>query len=840
MIPTGSLAVDAQTPADALFFSQDSLIRPPAVDLAMPPQANRSLTTIQIPFVAADARDPNVSFYASTFAGTVFVTRQGKLVYSLPSGKGEDKKGWTLTETLVGGKAHPRGDGMTPTRVSSFIGNDPSRWQTNQATYDAVALGEVWKGIDVKLRAYGSTTEKLFTVNPGTKPSRIRMQIAGARSLKVNSEGTLVATTDLGDLKFSRPVAYQDTGGVRREVNVAYDIRADGYGFHLGKYDDTQPVTIDPLLQSTFLGDEGVEVITSLAVDPTSGNVYAAGQRASSNESGATIDAFVASLNPDLTEILTVTYLGGTGVEIANSLAVHPTSGDVCVTGSTRSPNFPGTSGGAQNAIGGSCGPRSCEQDAFVARLSADLTVLKQATYLGGSLDDEGNAVAIDSTSSEVYVVGTTQSWRDFPGTSGGAQPVSKCCNDAFVARLNADLTVLKQATYLGGSDSDNAYAVAIHPLSGEVYVAGDTKSLDFPGTAGGAQPTGASVGTPPGAVFMAKDAFIARLSAGLTTLLQATYLGGQQDDIGWALAVHPTSGEIYLAGDTHSLQFPHTGGGAQPSPGVDLASRDGFVARLSGDLTKLRQSTFLGGRIGDAARSVLIHPDSADVYVGGYTASDDFPGTAGGAIPNYFRPADTQEFVAHLNVGLTTLIQSTYLPGGNNRLAALTVSDMTGFIYGAGETSSRLIAGSLGGAQATYGGGIRDGFVSLLTPDLKATPVINALVALTPIKSTFATSNPALNCGAGSFRFTGRLTNTSTVVLSHLEIEVAVLSDGHSLQSADLPPGLVGSVMTIPFTGSYADRLLGPGESVDVPFVICLGTKGLFDFFVNVRGITE
>jgi hypothetical protein len=329
-------------------------------------------------------------------------------------------------------------------------------------------------------------------------------------------------------------------------------------------------------------------------------------------------------------------------------------------------------------------------------------------------------------------------------------------------------------------------------------------------------------------------------LNAGLTTLVQATYLGGKQDDIAWALAIHPTSGDVYLAGETHSLQFPHTAGGAQPAPGIDLASGDGFVARLSGDLTKLRQSTFLGGRIGDAARSALIHPHTGDIYVGGYTASDDFPGTAGGAIANYVHPADTQEFVSQLSAELTTLIQSTYLPGGDNRLAALTVSDMTGFIYGAGETSSRLIAGSLGGAQATYGGGIRDAFVSLLTPDLKATPLVNALVSFTPIHSTFSSSSPVSGCGAGSFRFTATLTNTSSHALSHLQIEVAALTSGFSLLNADLPPGFVGSILTVPFTDDYADRVLDPGESVDVSFVICRGTKGSFDFFVNVRGITE
>ena len=106
---------------------------------------------------------------------------------------------------------------------------------------------------------------------------------------------------------------------------------------------------------------------------------------------------------------------------------------------------------------------------------------------------------------------------------------------------------------------SDIGWALAIHPISGEVFVAGETESTNFPGTAGGAQPNN-------GGGF--SDAFVARLNATLTTLNQATYLGGGGDDHAFDLSIHPTSGEAYVAGFTRSGDFPGTAGGAQPANG--------------------------------------------------------------------------------------------------------------------------------------------------------------------------------------------------------------------------------------------------------------------------------
>ena len=615
------------------------------------------LKEVSIPFITNSGQsDSAVAYYAPTFAGTVFVTRDGRIVYSLPgaraSGSGrqtlEEGRGWSLTETLVAGRARPTGSDPASRGVSYFIGNDPARWRSGLPTFEGISFGEVWPGVRLELRAHGKNVEKLFTVAAGADASRILMRVAGALSLRVNEAGALVAGTGLGELTFTPPVAYQERQGIRHPVRVAYELRGGGYGFRLADYDSTLPVVIDPLLQATYLGGSVFDLAYALAIHPTTGDVYVAGETGSTDfpgtaggaqaTNGGFGDAFVARLNASLTALTQATYLGGSDRDEARALAIHPTTGDVFVAGDTGSTNFPGTAGGAQAANAGAT-------DAFVARLTASLTALTQATYLGGSGTEEGLALAIHPTTGDVYVAGGTGS-TDFPGTAGGAQAVGGL-GDAFVARLTASLTALTQATYLGGSDGEEAQALAIHPTTGDVYVAGLTFSTNFPGTAGGAQAVYGGV----------EDAFVARLTASLKTLTQATYLGGSGADEAFALAIHPTTGDVYAAGFTASTNFPGTAGGAQATNG---GGDDAFVARLTASLKALTQATYLGGSGTDYAIALTIHPTTGDVYVAGLADSTTFPATAGGA--QAANGGDGDAFVARLTSGLV-LVEPTPTP---------------------------------------------------------------------------------------------------------------------------------------------------------------------------------
>ena len=517
--------------------------------------------------------DERALFSAPGYFGTTWIAKDGELLHVAVKGK----ESWVISERWVGGKVQAiTPEEELPTRVSFFVGNDPSKHKTNLPTYRYVSLGEVWSGIEVKLKATQKTVEKLFYVKPGADPSKIVVEIGGAKGLKLSKDGEIIIKTGLGDLKLSKPIAWQEKDGKKLPVEVSYKlIGKNRYSFVVAKADPSLPIVIDPILQSTYLGGSGWDEAKAIAIHPTTGEVYVAGRTHSTNfpdtSGGAQAsfrgvsDAFVAKLNSSLTQILQATYLGGSGWDEAKAIAIHPTTGEVYVAGETQSTNFPNTSGGAQASFRG-------VPDAFVARLNSSLTQILQATYLGGNDWDIAKAIAIHPTTGEVYVAGMTYS-TNFPNTSGGAQVSFRGVSDAFVARLNSSLTQILQATYLGGSNRDIAKAIAIHPTTGEVYVAGETQSTNFPNTSGGAQASFRGV----------SDAFVAKLNSSLTQILQATYLGGSGNDIAKALAIHPTTGEVYVAGRTHSTNFPNTSGGAQASfRGVP----DAFVARLSANLT--------------------------------------------------------------------------------------------------------------------------------------------------------------------------------------------------------------------------------------------------------------
>ncbi len=611
-------------------------------------QAQEALARVAVPFLArSELDDPRVAFLARTSAGTLFVTRHGQLVYSLQGSRGNpvtrdataggaQGRSWVLTETMIGARARPTGGVASATRVSRFVGNEAARWQADVPAFDTVSLGEPWPGIRVELAARGADVEKLFHVAPGADPGRIAVRLRGARRVELAGDGTLVAHTGYGPVTFTAPVAWQEIDGARQPVRVAYTLVGQHYGFALGERDETHAVVIDPLLQATYLGGSGGDIGYGIVVDA---------------------------------------------------------SGAVYVAGDTGSVNFPGTAGGARVSAGGG-------GDAFVAKLNRDLTVLTQATYLGGSASDVAWGLALDA-SGAVVVAGSTNS-VNFPGTAGGAQPAAGGSGDGFVARLNGDLTQLLQATYLGGSGFDQAWALRVS-ADGDVVVAGTTASVNFPATTGGAQ--GARAG--------GADGFVARLNRELTTLAQATYLGGTNNDVAYAIA-EDGSGAIFVAGDTGSVNFPGTAGAAQPVPG---GGGDAFVAKLDRNLRSLTRATYLGGSAVDLAYALALDADGAPV-VAGMTASANFP-----VSPNAAQPlggGGSDAFVAKFNPDLTQRLGATFLGGPGDDVANALALAGDGTVYVAGNTLSNAFPGTGGGAQANPGGN-GDGFIARLDGGLAA-----------------------------------------------------------------------------------------------------------------------
>jgi hypothetical protein len=674
----------------------------------IPEETNQKIKGIRVPFILNQGQmDRQVRFFAKTFSGTVYVTNQGQMVYELPMGKDRKNQGWVLVEEALDRLPvkEIKGEKESQTQVSFFTGIDPTQWKSGLSTYETVNLGEVYKGIGLKLRAYGGSVEKLYYISPGKEPKEIRIKVNGAESLKVNDQGELEARTGNGSVVFSRPKAFQQAGNHQEAVEVAYVVDKDSYGFKVGRYDNRRELIIDPLIQSTYLGGNLKDCVYSLAV--IGENVYVAGLTESNNFPGTSggaqpafggyFDAFVALLSSDLKELIQATYLGGGNGDIATSMAVS--GGNVYVAGLTGSNNFPGTAGGAQPMNNGGSGK------GFVALLSSDLKQLVQSTYVG---EDSGDYFYFMNVSGEnVYIAGATNS-SNLPGSSGGAQITYGGNIDVCMFLLSADLKQLFQSTYLGGAGREYASSIAFS--GGNVYVAGNTESTNFPGTTGGAQ-TGSGGST---------DAFVSVLSADLKTLIQSTYLGGGAYEFSYALDFSQ-GGDVYVAGISASNNFPGTSGGFQPVTG---GNHKGFVSLFSADLKKLIQSTGLGGSGNEEISSMVV--SGGKVYVAGKTDSIDFPGTSGGAQPAYggggYYGADA--FMSILTADLKQLVQSTYL-GGTDYDEAWSMAVSEGKVYVAGKTLSTDFPNTSGGAQPVLTAS-HEAFVSLLSADLKAVLAID------------------------------------------------------------------------------------------------------------------
>jgi hypothetical protein len=293
--------------------------------------------------------------------------------------------------------------------------------------------------------------------------------------------------------------------------------------------------------------------------------------------------------------------------------------------------------------------------------------VLAYSTYLGGSADDGGLRIAVDSTGN-AYVTGPTDSF-DFP-TANAIQPSAPGGGgDVFVTKLNPDGSALIYSTYLGGSGFDNGLGIAVDSV-GDAYVTGWTESPDFP-TANAIQP---------GLHSANGDAFVTKISAAGSALIYSSYLGGSGADISLGIAVD-SAGDAYVTGWTESTDFP-TANAIQP---VNSGNKDTFVTKINPTGSALVFSTYLGGTSGDWGSGIAVDA-GRNVYVTGWTDSTDFP-TA-----NAIQPANSGNedgFVTKINAAGSALIYSTYLGGSDLEWSRGIAVDSAGDAYVTGTTFS-------------------------------------------------------------------------------------------------------------------------------------------------------
>lgn len=564
--------------------------------------------------------DPQVKFLFRGQGYTAFLT-SGSMVVSLrpvnlgpmpktrtvPSTKKPSPgSGTTMQFRLSGAAQNPAvvGEDQKPGKVNYFIGRNPTNWHTNVPIFGRVRYKNVYPGIDLVYYGSGRQLECDFALSPGANPNQIQFEIAGANQLRVDGTGALLLKANGGELQFKSPIVYQESNGQRVVVNGGY-------------------VVSDPTHFSFRVAH--YDATKPLVIDPVL--VYS-------------------------------TYLGGSGTDQPAGIAVDST-GSVYIAGSTNSPDFPlATLGSLPTG----------EDHVFVAKLDPTGSNLVYSDYIGGSNQDLGFALTLDSAD-DVYVSGSTES-ADFPVVNPYQSSLPGLYS-GFLTKISANGSSLLYSTYLGGNAYDQPSSVAINS-SGEVYVAGFTTSQNFP-MSNAYQPT---VSPNQGGVYGAYG-FVTKFSADGSSLLYSTYLGGNSNvstcpqgncwpsplSLVYGIAVDPND-NAYVAGISNTYNFPTTSGAYLTNDSAPLNTMVSFVSKFT-SAGSLDYSTYLYGASGASAQIAAIAVDSSgSAYVTGEAPSDGtFPVTSTTICdPDVYFGACGYGFITKFDPTGSTLQYSTFL----------------------------------------------------------------------------------------------------------------------------------------------------------------------------------
>lgn len=297
--------------------------------------------------------------------------------------------------------------------------------------------------------------------------------------------------------------------------------------------------------------------------------------------------------------------------------------------------------------------------------LTIDPTIA-YSTYLGGSGTDHGLGIAVDTYGS-IYLSGYTNS-TNFPLANPYMPSYRGGAYDGFVTKLNAEGNTLIYSTYLGGSGSDSIYTLALDTV-GNTYLTGPTTSFNFP------------VVNPIQSTYNGQgDLFVTKMNATGSALLYSTYLGGSNIDESGNLALD-TAGNVYVAGNTYSSNFPLVNPYQPTLRGID----DAFVAKINPSGSAMIYSTYFGGSAADAAYGIAVDT-FGNAHLSGYTLSYDLP------LMNPYQPTFAgvgDAFVAKFNPLGSALLYSSYLGGSDNDVGAGITVDADGNAYQTGFTYS-------------------------------------------------------------------------------------------------------------------------------------------------------
>jgi len=781
--------------------------------------------------------------------------------------------------------------------LNYFIGNDQSKWATDVKTYAEAIIKDVYQGIDIRYYTDRGMLRYDFIVHPGADPSVITWNVDGVNT-HVSENGQLVFETVLGDVKQAELLAYQTLEGKKNTIASSFTLRENKVSFQLGEFNSNEILIIDPVLYATYVGGagDGFEEYSRIVVNSAGEKIMLGESPASaffpttvgsySTSNAGSSDIVVSKINTIGDALVYSTFIGGSGLDLTidGTTSQLASDGGLVVTGTTESTDFPTVVGAYDNSFNG-------ERDAFVFKLNVNGNSLQYSTFLGGSTRDFGLALALDA-GNNIYLAGTTFT-GDFPITGGAYDQTENGFGDIFVAKFNSTASSLEFSTLIGGDSIDIAYTIALDAQN-NIILGGHTNSTDFPTTSGAynqtlngdrdlivckLNSTGSTLlnssyfggsgfeecwgmdTDATGNVYLTgytkstdlptvnalqptygggdRDAYLVQFNPTFSTVINATYFGGDGWDNGRALLVD-ANGTPYICGYTSSANFDLTvqvtaGGGAG----------DAFLTRFRPDMSGILYSTLYGGSgisgvgtyVDEETFSGIWVNNSGTAYVAGYAIDNSFPVTSINVQATGFAVADpvsSEAIVAGFNTCDENFsFGSSNSPVCENSNVNLTADGGTTYSWSGpnGYTSSQQNPTFLATAQSagiytvtvTYFGCTSTSQVTLVVDPALNTSIIGPgnVDPLTPTNFvvsqnlgstyTWSITNGTLISGQGtnSTSITFPIEGTATVMVTEVNgncSETTSITVNVGCTSAPNPPAITGSATADEnTTGAYS-----------------------------------
>lgn len=640
--------------------------------------------------------DAQVSYLARTPQGLLFFSG-ASLVLSRPQAE-------PVTLEWLGANSRGAWEPSEPTgaTTSYYVGRDPARWAENVPEYGRLTRRRLYPGIDLVYYGSGRQIEYDLLVGPGADPGRLRFRVRGAKKLSVDGHGDLVIATEGGEIRQHTPALYQtNLGGSRTRVPGRFRLLGgDEVGFASGRYDRTRVLAIDPTIESsTYLGGSGDDEVIYSA------NGFIAGNTTSADFPGA-VAARRAGWDIFYQSGTSTSIFGGSGDDHLTGAA--SAYGGPILFGYTNSQDLPTSPSSLQPNYGGGA------NDGFFLYFSQSggFGFGTTISYLGGPGEDRitamagnfGSTVAFTGwTTGRGFFAGLTTMPVDGPG--GGTDGFIVTAEVAGTGTITTEF-FLASSRYFGGSGDDRPSSIAFSSYlnSYGYYISGETTSADFPGL------TGAST-----ARSGDSDAFLIRYNSQFPGGSPTSVLyGGNGTDRAAGVAVLG-NGPVVIAGATSSTDLP-LANPAQATFGGGAS--DGFVAEFSADLSQMTYASYWGGSAADEATSASGSPSVGEVFIGGWTASPDFP--VSNAVQSSYGGGPDDGFLVHYDPD-GKVYEATFLGGsGSDRVLGVSAGPVFEVSLTGRTTSPDF---PLTKATQTALLGNSDGFVTVVNSTLFVAP---------------------------------------------------------------------------------------------------------------------